>query len=292
MATVQLRAIESFDLPELAPYRTMRRQQEQREQGIFVAEGEKVVRRLLESGLGIVSLLLPPKWLEAYSDLIAKRPEPALEVFVAEKEVLEELTGFSMYQGVLGVGRVPRSLSLDELLSQAPPPRLLMAVDGLSSADNLGGLVRNCVAFGASGIIVGETCCSAYMRRAVRGSMGTIFKLPVIESANLAADLHLAGTRGLRVIAAHPHAEKRILTATDFTADCVIVAGSEGLGISPRVLASCDEAVAIPMQNGVDSLNVGTAGALFLYEAWRQRNSAIAGHPMTAQQNSKPGISP
>jgi tRNA G18 (ribose-2'-O)-methylase SpoU len=249
----------------------MRRQQEQRGQGIFVAEGEKVVRRLLESDLGIVSLLLPGKWLEEYRELIARRPEESIHAFTAEKEVLEELTGFSMYQGVLAVGRVPSPRSLEDVLATAQAPRLIVAVDGVSSADNLGGLVRNCVAFGASAILTGETCCSTYMRRAVRGSMGTIFKLPVIESTDLTNDLQRARSSGLRIIAAHPHTEQKILSEANFTQDCVVVMGSEGLGISPAVLASCDEAVAIPMENGVDSLNVGTAGAIFLYEAWRQR---------------------
>jgi tRNA G18 (ribose-2'-O)-methylase SpoU len=275
MAAIHVREVNDFNLPELAPYRTMRRQQEQRDLGIFVAEGEKVVRRLIESDLPIVSLLLPPKWLEAYSDLLAARPEESITAFTAEKTVLEELTGFTMYQGVLGIGRIPRNRTLTEVMATSPAPRLIIAVDGVSSADNLGGLVRNCVAFGGTAIMVGETCCSAYMRRSVRGSMGTIFKLPVIESANLAIDLAQAGKLGLRVIAAHPHTEEKTLSSTDFTRDCIIVMGSEGMGISPAVLASCDEAVASPMQNDVDSLNVGTAGAIFLYEAFRQRSHTV-----------------
>ena len=142
-----------------------------------------------------------------------------IPAFTAE-EVLEELTGFTMYQGVLAVGRVPPSRSLEEVLAAARVPRLIVAVDGVSSADNLGGLIRNCVAFGASAIMTGETCCSPYMRRAVRGSMGTIFKLPVIESGNLAEDLQHARSRGLRIIAAHPHTKQKTLSTADFTRDC------------------------------------------------------------------------
>ena len=75
-------------------------------------------------------------------------------------------------------------------------------------------------------------------------------------------------------MAAHPHTEEALLPGADFTRGCVVVLGSEGLGISPAVLAACDEAVAVPMHNEVDSLNVATAGAVFLYEAARQRNLA------------------
>src|SRR5208283_6109559 len=98
--------LESFDLAELAPYRTMRRQMEHRQQGIFVAEGEKVVRRLLQSRFEVVSALLPEKWLRELEPLLAARPEN-VRVFVAEKQLLETLTGFSMYQGLLALGRIP-----------------------------------------------------------------------------------------------------------------------------------------------------------------------------------------
>src|SRR5512141_2175681 len=96
-----LEKIESLDLPELAPYRTMRRPMDHRVQGIFVAEGEKVVRRLLESDFPVVSVLLPEKWVTDYDSLLRARPEPDIPVFVVtRKQALEELIGFSMYQGV------------------------------------------------------------------------------------------------------------------------------------------------------------------------------------------------
>src|SRR5258708_37742738 len=104
------RKIESLDLPELQPYRTMRRQLEQRASGIFVAEGEKVVQRLLESELPVISLLLPEQCVSRLEPLLNSRPEH-IELFVADKPVVEGLTGFSMYQGVLGVGKGPQPVS-------------------------------------------------------------------------------------------------------------------------------------------------------------------------------------
>ena len=76
---------------------------------------------------------------------------------------------------------------------------------------------------------------------------------------------------GIRCIAAHAHTNQRVLDEADFTGDCCIVFGSEGHGISPAVLAECDDMVAIPMPPDVDSLNVASAAAAFLYEASRQR---------------------
>lgn len=270
---IEVHPIDTLDLPELAPYRTMKWQYEHRKDGIFVAEGEKVVERLLESDMEIVSLLLPPKWLETYADLLARRPEPLIPAYTAERADLERLTGFTMYQGVLGVGRVPHRLTLDEMVARAQNPGLLVAVESVSNAQNLGGLVRNCAAFGADGIVTGETCCSPYLRRAVRGSMGTIFKLPALEAENLVTTLRTLQSHSYHIVAAHPHTDQRRLSQANFQRNSVILLGSEGNGLSPEVLSICDEIVAIPMQNQVDSLNVGTAGAIFLYEAARQRGT-------------------
>jgi tRNA G18 (ribose-2'-O)-methylase SpoU len=248
----------------------MRRQHEHRQQGIFVAEGEKVVRRLLESKFTVVSVLLPEKWQLELDPLIQARPEQ-VQVFVAEKSLLETLTGFSMYQGLLAVGKVPSLPTLEEVIARSPRPRLLAAADGLTNAENLGALVRNCAAFDTQALIVGEKCSSPFLRRAVRGSMGTVFQMSVVETTSLTKALGNLRAHGIRCIAAHPHADGRTLSQTNFTGDCCIVFGSEGYGISAPVLAACDEAAAIPMPPTVDSLNVGSAAAVFLYEANRQR---------------------
>ncbi len=262
--------ITSFELAELQPYRTMRRQMEHRQQGIFVAEGEKVVRRLLESRFRVVSVLFPQKWLAALEPLLATRPEE-VRVFVAEKELLESLTGFSMYQGLLAVGQIPPQPSMDSILAAGARPWLVAAADGLSNAENLGSLVRNCAAFGVQALVVGETCSSPFLRRAVRSSMGAVFQVPIVESTGLLVTLRQLRERGLRLLAAHPHATNHTLSDADFSLDCCLVFGSEGYGISAEVLAACDQSVAIPMAPGVDSLNVGSAAAVFLYEANRQR---------------------
>jgi tRNA G18 (ribose-2'-O)-methylase SpoU len=285
--------ISALDLPELAPYRTMRRSAEHEAQGIFIAEGEKVARRLLESRFTVVSLVLPENKLAEYRPLLEARPEH-VTVYLAEKPLLETLVGYSLFQGVLAVGKIPPPAPLAEILQKSPAPKLLVAIDELSNAENLGALVRNCVAFGVHSLIVGETSSSPFLRRAVRNSMGAIFQLPVVElnlagradlpvspdawqrvptnKQTLAQTLRDLRARGIRCIAAHPHASGKTLSQADFSGDCCLIFGSEGHGISKNVLEACDEAVAIPMANEVDSLNVGAAAAVFLYEANRQRN--------------------
>lgn len=262
--------IKSLELPELQPYRSMRQSQTQFEQGIFVAEGVKVVRRLLASNFIVVSVLFPEKWLAEFTPLLEARPEN-IPVFLAEKNVLEELVGFSMYQGVLAVGKIPAHTSLADALRLSARPRLFAAVDGVCNAENLGALVRNCAAFSVQALIVGETSSSPFLRRSVRNSMGTIFQMPVVETPRLVDTLRELRAHGVRCIAAHPHVSGRTLSQADFTGDCCILFGSEGEGISAAALEACDDAVAVPMPPTVDSLNVGAAAAVFLYEASRQR---------------------
>src|SRR5450432_48732 len=252
MSHLRIQKISSPDHPERAPYHTMRRSAEHEAQGIFIAEGEKVTRRLLESQFTIVSVVLPEKWLEDFRPLLEARSED-FTVYLAEKELLETITGFSLFQGVLAVGKIPEIGSLDGILAKSPQPKLFVAVDELANAENLGALMRNCVAFGVQALLVGETCSSPYLRRSVRNSMGTVFQLPVweVKMANeavrvrrddppkfsLVQTLHDLRTQGIRCIAAHPHQSGKILSHADFSGDCCLVFGSEGNGISAPVLA-------------------------------------------------------
>src|SRR6516225_9967659 len=138
-----IQKISSLDLPELAPYRTLRRAAEHEAQGIFVAEGDKVVRRLLESDFGVVSVLLPENRVAEFEPLLKTRPEKEIPVFaVTKKSVLEELVGFEMFQGVLAIGKIPTVAALETIIAASRSPKLFAAVDGLTSAENIGLVVR------------------------------------------------------------------------------------------------------------------------------------------------------
>jgi tRNA G18 (ribose-2'-O)-methylase SpoU len=160
---------------------------------------------------------------------------------------------------------------LPEALERTVSPRLFVAVEGLTSAENLGAVVRNCAAFRTQALVVGETSGSPWLRRAVRAGMGAIFQLPTVESDHLVLTLQALREAGLRCVAAHPHVREGNLTEVNLAADCCLVFGSEGYGLAPEVLAACDQAVAVPMPPEIDSLNVASAVAVFLYEANRQR---------------------
>lgn len=267
---LHVQKISSLELPELQPYRTLRRQAEHRAQRIFVAEGEKTLRRLLETSVVLVSVLLTPEWLQVFEPLLKNREEE-IHVYVAEKSVVETLTGYTMFQGLLAVAKIPTPPTLDEILERSPKPNLFVATDAVQNAENLGTLVRNCAAFSVQALFVSQSSSSPFLRRAVRSSMGGIFKIPVLEELDLVKTLQELRRRKIQCIAAHPHVSGKILPEANFKKDCCIVFGNEACGISKEVLEICDEAMAIPMPASVDSMNVSNAGAVFLYEAQRQR---------------------
>lgn len=233
---------------------------------------------MVRSDLGIVSMLLTDEWLEKYLPLLGNR---RIEegVFVAPRKLLEEIVGYRLHQGIMAIGRIPQEKDIFETKRSKGETRLIVGLDGIANSENMGVIVRNCAAFGADAVIVGETSCDPFLRRAVRNSMGTIFDLPTNKSVDLSKTLRRLHTElGTEIVAAHPQKGSARITQVDLTGDICIVFGSEGDGISPRVLEECGARLTIPMRENVDSINVGSSVGVVLYEAVRQRGSVSQRH--------------
>ena len=270
MAALQIKHIQSLDLPELELYLTLKRVEEHERAGVLVAANSKVVQRLLTSRFTVMSVLVTQDWLDKLEPQLSARTED-ITVYVADKPLLETITGYKMHQCALAVAKIPPQPTFEELLANSPRPLLLAAAEGIASTDNLGAIVRSCAAFGAHFFIAGETCGSPFQRRAVSGSMGSIFEQPVVHVDNLVEKLNTLRAQGVRCLAAHPRADAKKLTDADLRGDCCLVFGTEGPGLSNAVLAACDDILEIPMPSHMNSLNVATCAAVFLYEAMRQR---------------------
>jgi tRNA G18 (ribose-2'-O)-methylase SpoU len=267
---LEIQKITSLQAPGLEPYRTLKRTREHIEQRIFVIQGEKTVQVLLKSRFTIISLLVSDEWLKRVETACRARSE-MIQVYTGEKPLLQKLIGHTMYQPILAVAKIPMEPSLESVLMNSPRPCLLAAFEGISNAENLGSLVRNCAAFGVQALLIGETSSSPFLRRAVRSSMGGVLKLPIVALPHLAQTLRDLRAVGVHCVAAHPRPDSQTAMDVDLTRDCCLVFGSEGHGISESALAACDECAAIPQTDAVDSLNVANAGAALLYEVWRQR---------------------
>jgi tRNA G18 (ribose-2'-O)-methylase SpoU len=264
-----LHRISSLALPELEPYRTLRRPLEHLLQGIFVAESEKVVLRLLESSVQPVSILLSEDWLERHKGIIEANRFP-IDIFVGEKELLESIVGHRLHQSIMAVAKVPKPLTITDILATQNQNALYVLVEGITNAENMGVIIRNCVCFSVDAVIILPSSCDPYLRRSVRNSMGNIFKMPIAYISNMKDEIENIKRSGVTVYAAHPDARSRDIRDVRFDTKSCIVLGAEGNGISVELLHLCDEFVAIPMKEGVDSLNVASASAVILWEARRE----------------------
>ncbi len=234
--------------------------------GNCYAEGEQVVFRLLQSELPLLSMLITEEYFEHWKPLIELRGQNETTVWIAEKRWIEENTGQRLNQPCLALAKIPVSDPL--LVSRVSRPRCcFVALDGMHHAVNVGSIVRNCVAFGVTGLLLDETTIHPYSWRAVRTSLGSIFQLPVVTSDSLSEMLRLLQKRNqISLIAADPAGSLQI-SEMDFSKSYCFIFGNEHQGISKKILSLDPLRVAIPLSGKVDSVNVAAASAIFLYAA-------------------------
>jgi tRNA G18 (ribose-2'-O)-methylase SpoU len=271
---VNVLPVGELDDPRVAEYRSLRRVASLRRDRCFVAEGARVVVQLLMSRLRVRSLLLDARWLEELRPMLETRPETDLDVYVTTKDELQKIVGFHVHQGVMAVAEAPEPPDLLDHVRDTENA-LLVALAGVSNAENVGGILRTMAGFGATGLLVDAATCDPFVRRAARVSMGAAFRIPVWRAPNLPGDLaRLRAERGVRVLAAHLHGETVPLDEADLSGPLVVALGSEADGLPDDVTAACDLSVEIPMSGDWSCLNVGTAGAILLWEITRRRRAA------------------
>ncbi len=264
--------IKNFDKNSkyLLPYKTLKTPDVVNHLRKFVVQGEKSIVRLLKSPCSIESILCSERFYEKISPWLKDRKEEIM-VFEGTSEEVRSVIGYQMYQEVMAVAQIPKTNSLESVMLTAKKPWFFVAVDGLSNAENMGTLIRNCSGFGVTGLIYDKSSCSPFLRRSVRCTMGTIFNIPIIEVCELGAALRKLREKQVTIFGSFPHRAQKVLSDAPFKKDCCLLFGSEGKGMSDSITSQCDFSVTIPMHSGTDSLNVASASAVFLYEVCRQR---------------------
>ena len=274
---MNVHAVAGLDDPRVAVYRSLRRVAALRRDRCFVAEGARVVTQLLESPLTVRSLLLEPRWLEAFDALLAARPEEGLDVYVASKSQLERIVGYHVHQGAMAVAEAPEPPDLGATARGDAEP-LFVSLSGVSNAENVGGILRTMAGFGATGLLIDGATCDPFVRRAARVSMGAAFRIPVWRCDDMAGTLRdLRRDCGVRCVAAHVRDDRVALDAADLSGPLLVALGSEADGLPDDVVDACDQVVEIPMAGGWACLNVGTAGAILLWEVVRRRRHGVHG---------------
>jgi tRNA G18 (ribose-2'-O)-methylase SpoU len=251
--------------PRLADYRALTdvelRRRTEPAAGIFIAEGELVIRRALQAGYPMRSALMSERWLASVAGLVAEVEVP---LYVGSQSLLEGVTGFHVHRGALAaMGRLPLP-SVGDLL---PRCARIVVLEEVNSHTNLGAIFRCAAGLGMDAVLLSPTCADPLYRRSVRVSMGEVFAIPYARFDQWPAGLGELTVAGFELFALTPDAaatplDEVVIADADKLA---LLLGCEGSGLSAAALAFGGTQVRIPMRNGVDSLNVAAAAAVACY---------------------------
>lgn len=265
----ELVEVTSADDPRLADYRDLRdvelRKALEAEHGLFLAEGEKVVRRAVEAGYDARSFLMAPRWLDGLADVLDRSDAPC---FVVSEELAEQVTGFHVHRGALAsLHRRP----LPPVESVLEGARSVLVLEDLVDHTNVGAILRSGAALGFDAVLLAPRCADPLYRRSIKVAMGAVFQLPWTRLPDWAAALPMLSAAGFTTVALTLADDAVPIEDAVAGLDRVaLVLGSEGHGLSKRWEGVADRRAIIPMAAGIDSLNVAAATAVACYVTARR----------------------
>jgi tRNA G18 (ribose-2'-O)-methylase SpoU len=266
-AIVGIVVIDGADDPRLSDYVRLRdaslRRLLETERGLFIAEGEKVIRRAVEAGYRPKSFLLTERWLAGLVDVTQRWPE--VPIYLVTERVAEDVTGFHVHRGALGSLHREQRHQVEDLLALSR----IVVIEDVVDHTNVGAIVRNAAGLGWDGVLLAPRAADPLYRRAIKVSMGAVFSLPWARLTDWAGTPRLLRDAGFRTVALSLADDAADLEAVhaEMGADqkIAILLGTEGAGLSASWVRSADLRARIPMSPGVDSLNVSAAAAIACY---------------------------
>ena len=257
------------DDPRLADYRDLRdvelRKSVEAAHGLFLAEGEKVVRRAVAGGFEPRSFLMAPKWLDGLADVLAATDAPC---YVMSERLAEEVTGFHVHRGALASLHRRPLAPLAEVLAGA---RSVLVLEDIVDHTNVGAIFRSGAALGFDAVLLAPRCADPLYRRSIKVAMGAVFTVPWTRLPDWYDALPALSALGYTTIALTLAADAVPIEDAVAGLDRVaLVLGSEGHGLSHRWESAADRRAIIPMREGIDSLNVAAATAVACYVTARR----------------------
>jgi tRNA G18 (ribose-2'-O)-methylase SpoU len=255
--------------PRLADYRDLRdvqlRTSLEAAEGLFLAEGEKVVRRAAEAGFTARSFLMAPRWLDGLADVLASSEAPC---YVVSEALAEQVTGFHVHRGALASLHRRPLPSVDDVLTGA---RSVLVLEDIVDHTNVGAILRCGAALGFDTVLLAPRCADPLYRRAIKVAMGAVFSMPWTRLPDWYDALPMLSARGFTTVALTLAPDSTPVEEAVAGLDRVaLVLGSEGHGLSPRWEQAADRRAIIPMSAGIDSLNVAAATAVACYVTARR----------------------
>jgi len=181
-------------------------------------------------------------------------------IYTATNELMKKVVGHKIHQGMMAVIDKPNYINFEEIAGN------IIILNGLTSPENVGSIVRSCAAFGIKTVVIDEKTCSPYLRRCIRVSTGNIFNIKVYKSVNLKNDLMTLQQSGYSLVSTANEQNAVSLDRFSFTQKSAIIIGSEGHGIEKDILDICDTILKIDINEEVTSLNASISAAIILYK--------------------------
>ena len=255
--------------PRLADYRDLRdvelRKHLEAEHGLFLAEGEKVVRRAVAAGFTPRSFLMAPRWLDGLDSVLSATDAPC---YVMSEALAEEVTGFHVHRGALASLERRPLPSVESVLEGA---RSVLVLEDLVDHTNVGAVFRSGAALGFDAVLLAPRCADPLYRRSIKVGMGAVFTTPWTRLPSWSDALPSLSALGFTTVALTLAPDAVPIESAVAGVDRVaLVLGSEGHGLSTRWEQSADRRAIIPMRAGIDSLNVAAATAVACYVAARR----------------------
>jgi tRNA G18 (ribose-2'-O)-methylase SpoU len=261
--------VRSTDDPRVADYRGVADPELLRARRLFIAEGRTVVQRLLEDDRWHVRSVLVNEAARRALEPRLTGAAGRIPILICDAADFLGITGHAIHRGCLALVDYPPPTDLAQLLASA---RLLVVLEGVSNADNVGGVFRNAAAFGADAVILSPTCCSPLYRKAVRTSMAATLSVPFVSVRDWPQPLMQMRAAGFTLAAMslrEPSHTLDVFLSQTLGAKIALLLGSEGHGLTPVVEAAADYRIQIPIRPAVDSLNVAVASAIALHRLER-----------------------
>ena len=240
--------------------------------GTLLLDGEHLVEEALASSVALDVVALADDIVDTNPQLVDRLERTGVDVVGVTSQVMAAMSPVKQPTGLVALARATAA-SLDEVLADAP--QLVVVLQGVQDAGNVGAIVRAADGCGATGLIATESTADPFGWKALRGAMGSTFRIPIATRQPTAATLARLRVHGVSIVATVPR-DGTPLPGFSFTGPVAIVLGGEGPGLLPDAVAQADERLSIPMRQPVESFNVAITAALILYEAAKQRHGQVA----------------
>jgi tRNA G18 (ribose-2'-O)-methylase SpoU len=257
------------DDPRVDDYRGVADGELLRRRGLFVAEGRLVVERVIEDRRYRVRSILVSEVAAAHLQPVLTQIDGDVPVFICGSGDFSGITGHDIHRGCLALVERPQPTALDALLPQA---RMVIVLEGVTNADNVGGVFRNAAAFGANAVLLSPTCCDPLYRKAIRTSMGATLRVPFARVTDWPGGLSRVRDANLSIVALSPREPSEDLetfASRRMSSPIALLVGTEGAGLTAEAEAVADWRVRIAMRREVDSLNLAVATGIALHRLVR-----------------------